>query len=205
MLQTNLATRPFYNVRVLQVTLAVAALLVLALTAFNATQLARLTMSQRAVGAHAAEAEAEAARLREEAAGIRGQINLQELQAVADAAREANRIIGRRAFSWTTLLAQFEATLPPDVRITTIRPRLEEGNFVVSIAVEARLAEDLDAFMEALEARGGLRDVLAVAEQVTQAGLLQTVVEGTYSPPPREEVLDRDPAGAVGARGRSAP
>jgi Tfp pilus assembly protein PilN len=186
MLRTNLATRPFYNVRALQLLLAAATVLVAALTLFNVTQIARLTVSQRTLGASASASEEEAARLRAEAAGIRAQINPTELQGVADAAREANTIIDRRAFSWTTLLAQFEATLPPDVRITSIRPRLQGPNVMVSVALEARRAEDLDAFMEALEKSGDFIDVLPVQEQATEDGLLQAVVEGRYTPPPRE-------------------
>lgn len=186
MLRTNLSTRPFYNTRAVQTAVAVLLAIVVAATLFNAIQLVRLTASQRALGARASQAEEEAATLRGEAARIRAQINPQELQLVADAAREANAIIDRRAFSWTGLFAKFEATLPPDVRLTAIRPRLEGERFVVSIAVEARRAEDLDAFMEALETGGGFQNVLAIAEQITDNGLLETIVEGTYVPPPRE-------------------
>src|SRR5262245_40317234 len=103
MLRTNLATRPFYHVRAVHVLLAAATVLIGAFTLFNVTQIAGLTASQRTLGASASAAEEEATRLRAEAAGIRAQINPTELQGVADAAREANNIIDRRAFSWTTL------------------------------------------------------------------------------------------------------
>jgi hypothetical protein len=186
MLRTNLSTRPFYNLRVVRALLGAMALLVVGLTLFNVVQLARLTASQSTLGARAADAEREAARLQADAARVRSQINTQELQVVADAAREANAIIDQRAFSWTDLLAQFEATLPPDVRITTVQPRLErDGEFVVAVGVEARRAEDLDAFIEALETVGGFRNVLAVQEQTNNAGLIQAVVQGSYAPPPR--------------------
>lgn len=187
MLRTNLSTRPFYNLRAVKVTLGAVTAIVVALTLFNIVQIVRLGASNYTLGARAAEAEQEAARLRAEAARIRAQINPQELRVVADAAREANAIIDQRAFSWTDLFAQFEATLPPDVRITAVRPRLQrEGDFVVSVGVEARRAEDLDAFIEALETAGGFHNVLSVQEQTSPAGLIQAVVEGTYVPPPRE-------------------
>lgn len=186
MLRTNLSTRPFYNVRAVQLTLGVFAGLVLGITLFNVVEIVRLAASQRSLGSSAAEAEAEAARLRSEAARIRSQINPQELQVVANAAREANGIIDQRAFSWTSLFGQFESTLPPDVRITAVRPRLERsGTFVVAIAAQARRAEDLDAFVEALESKGAFRDVLAVQEQTNDAGLIEAVIEGTYVPPAR--------------------
>jgi hypothetical protein len=186
MLRTNLSTRPFYNVRAVQVALGAAAAIVLAVTLFNVVQLVRLTVSQRSLGARAAEAEEEAGRLRAEAAQIRGEINPQELRVVASAAQEANQIIDQRAFSWTELFAQFEATLPADVRITAVRPRLDRGSFIVGVGVEARRAEDLDAFIEALETEGTFENVLSFQEQTTPAGLIQAVVEGTYLPERRE-------------------
>jgi hypothetical protein len=189
MLKTNLSTRPFYNLRAVRALLAALTLLVAAVTLFNAGQLVRLTSSQRTLGARAAEAEREAARLRADAARIRSQINPEELQVVANAAREANAIIDQRAFSWTDLLTQFEATLPPDVRITTVQPRLErDGRFVVAVGVESRRAEDLDAFIEALETAGGFRSVLSIQEQTSETGLIQAVVQGSYQPPPRTTV-----------------
>jgi hypothetical protein len=187
MLRTNLSTRPFYNVRAVHAALGAAAAVVLLFTLFNAVQIVRLALSQQTLGASAADAEQEAARLRSEAAKIRAQINPQELKVVANEAREANRIIDQRAFSWTELFAQFEATLPPDVRITAVQPRIEENNFVIGVGVEARRAEDLDAFVEALETGGSFHNVLAVKEQTGESGLIEAIVEANYVPRPREE------------------
>jgi hypothetical protein len=186
MLRTNLSTRPFYNVRAVHAALAAAALVVLLFTLFNAVQIVRLGLSQQTLGASASEAEQEAARLTGDAAKIRAQINPQELTVVANAAREANRIIDQRAFSWTALFAQFEATLPPDVRITAVQPRIDDNNFIISVGVEARRAEDLDAFVEALENGGAFRNVLAVKEQTSEEGLIEAIVEASYVPPARE-------------------
>jgi Tfp pilus assembly protein PilN len=106
------------------------------------------------------ESEQEAARLRTQAAAIRAQINPKELETVASAAREANGIIDQRAFSWTELLGQFEQTLPENVRIMAVQPHLaSDGSFVVGMTVQARRAEDLDAFIEALEKTGAFRNV----------------------------------------------
>ena len=187
MLRTNLSTRPFYNVRAVHAALGATAAVMLLFTLFNAVQIVRLALSQQTLGASAADAEQEAARLRSEAARIRAQINPQELQVVANEAREANRIIDQRAFSWTELFAQFEATLPPDVRITAVQPRIEENNFIIGVGVEARRAEDLDAFVEALETGGSFHNVLAVKEQTGESGLIEAVVEANYVPRPREE------------------
>ena len=186
MLQINLGTRPFYNVRAAQVVIGAVAALAVALTLFNVVQTVRLGISQYTLGASASEAEGEAERLQAEAVRIRSQINAEELAVVANAAREANAIIDQRAFSWTDLFAHFEATLPPDVRVTAVQPRLEsDGDFVIAIGVQARRPEDLDAFIESLEDRGGFRDVLSIQEQTGDGGLIAAVIQGTYLPPAR--------------------
>ena len=183
MLHTNLSTRPFYNVRAVRAILGIAAVLVLAVTLFNAVRIVRLSLTQRSLGAHAVESEREAARLRTQATAIRAQINPRELGVVSAAAQEANRIIDRRAFSWSALFAQFERTLPPDVRITAVQPELDrDGSFRVAMSVEARRAEDLAAFVEALENDSTFRDVLPVEEVRAESGLLEATIVGIYVP-----------------------
>lgn len=194
MLRTNLATRPFYNVRAVQVVLGALGLLILAFTIFNVVAVSQLSMEQRRLSAHAVEAEQQAQQLRADAARIRTQINQKELEAVTKSAREANRIIDQRAFSWTTLLTQLESTLPDEVRLTAVRPRLDQdGTFIVAVAVEARRVDDLDAFIEALEASGAFRSVLPIQEQTDDEGLIAAIIEGVYTQPTRAvEVASRE-------------
>jgi Tfp pilus assembly protein PilN len=195
MLRTNLSTQPFYNVRAVQAVIGTLGVMVLLITLFNVAQTIRLTTSQQMLGAHAAEAEAEATRLRQEAIRLRGQIDPKELEVVAGAARAANAVIDQRVFSWTDLLTQLEATLPDDVRATAVQPRTDAGRFIVQIGVEARQEEDLDAFIEALEKTGSFRDVLP-ATQLEEDGLIQAVVEGVYAAPAREEAATGEGAPA---------
>jgi hypothetical protein len=64
-----------------------------------------------------------------------------------------------------------------------VQPRLERnGDFVVSMTVEARRVEDLNAFMDALEKRSTFRDVLPPQWQTNDEGLIEAVVEGVYVP-----------------------
>jgi Tfp pilus assembly protein PilN len=193
MIRTNLATKPFYNVRAVQAAISTLAAIVIGITLFNVIQIIGLVTSEQTLGATADAAEREAARQRSEAARIRAQINPKELQTVASAAREANDLIDQRAFSWTELFTRFEATLPDDVRITAVQPRLEKGVFIVAVAVEARRAEDLDAFIEALEDTGTFHNVLATETQTNDSGLLAAIIEGIYEVPVRT---------AAGARGQ---
>lgn len=180
MLRTNLSTRPFYNVRAVTAALLALAVVAAGLTAYNAVRIVTLLSSQSTLGASQAEARREAARLRAEAARLRGRIDQAELSVVVAAAREANALIDQRAFSWTDLMAQFETTLPDDVRIRQVQPRLERGQFIVAIGLQGRSPEDVDAFIEALEASGNFRDVLPAVQTVTDAGLIEATIQGVY-------------------------
>lgn len=181
MLRTNLSTRPFYNTRAVRAGLLGIAVLAGGLTLFNAVQIVRLTGSQSTLGSSEAEARREATRLRREATRIRSQINQAELESVAAAAREANGLIDKRAFSWTDLMAQFETTLPEDVRVRSVQPRLAGRAFIVTVTVEARSAEDIDDFIEALEQTGNFRDVLPRVQLTTPDELLESTIEGIYA------------------------
>jgi hypothetical protein len=202
MLRTNLSTRPFYNVRAVRALLGVFALIVAAFTLFNAVQLISLSATQRTLSADAVRAETEAARLRTDAARLRGRVDPKELAAVSADAKEANAIIDRRTFSWTALLTQFEQVLPADVRITAVQPRRDtDGTFAVNIGIQARRIEDVDAFIEALEARTPFREVRAAEEQTADNGVIEAIIDGKYQP---EKLATSAPDATTSAAGKRA-
>jgi Tfp pilus assembly protein PilN len=180
-IRTNLSTRPFYNVRAVHAGIGAVALIVALVTAFNVVEVIRLSASQRTLGAKAQAAEQEAARLRTEARQIRTRIDAKELEVVGQAAREANAIIDQRTFSWTSLFAHLEATLPPDVRITQITP--QPANRVVVIGLETRSVEDLDEFIVGLEKTGAFHDVLATNEVAMDDDVIAAIIEARYTQP----------------------
>lgn len=187
MLRTNLSTKPFYNIRAVQLALGGLALLVAIMTVVSLVQLVRLNASERSLGARASQAEAEAARMREETARIRSQIDTRQLAQVAAAASEAQAIIDLRTFSWSALFTQLEETLPQNVRFTNFRPRVDrDGRFKVSVRAQARRVQDLESFLDALEATGSFSEVLATDEQTSPEGLIDALVEGVYMPPAAE-------------------
>jgi hypothetical protein len=183
MLRTNLSTRPFYNIRAVQAVLGACVAIVILFTMFNVISLVRLAASQRSLGARAVQAQNDATKLRTDAARVRSQVDAKELEVVSGAAREAKSIIEMRSFSWTDLLAQFEKTLPENVRITAVQPRVErDGRFVIGMRVEARQIGDLEKFLDDLEMTGAFHNVLTTDEQATDDGLLEAVIEGLYVP-----------------------
>jgi hypothetical protein len=181
MLRTNLATRPFYNEPLVRVLLIVLAIVALALTAYNVSRIVSLSGGQGEAGLRADRAEARAAELTRAAGSIRATLKPKDLDAVASAAREANDIIAGRTFSWTDLFNQLEKTLPDEVRILSITPRVErDGRMMIAMVVVAQRAEDVDAFISQLEATKTFANLLSHQEAVNQEGMLETVMEGQY-------------------------
>src|SRR5688572_14784161 len=185
MLRTNLSTRPFYNERALHGVLGVTALIVVALTMFNLTQIVLLTRRQSSLNSQAAAAGARAADLRGQAARTRQTVGAQELDAISDAAREANTIIGQRLFSWTDLLNRLESTLPENVRITALRPSVaRDGSITVTMSVNAQGVDDIEQFMANLEETTAFSDVYPVDDEPAEDGSVRASLRGKYAPAP---------------------
>jgi hypothetical protein len=179
--QTNLSTRPFYNERLVHTVLALLAAAVVVVTAVNVRAVLTLSRRDAALGTATSQAERAADVSRRNAARVRRSLNAVELQTVSAAASEANTLIDRRTFSWTRLLADFEAALPPEVRVASVQPHVDkEGGMTVTLLVVARQAEDINAFAEKLEARGAFENIMFRQESVNQEGLLETTMEGRY-------------------------
>ncbi len=206
MLRTNLSTRPFYNDRVVRVGIAAGVVMVAALTMYNGARILTLNQRNAELGDRVETAEGQARQGRERAAIIRQTLDQGAVAVVQAAAREANLLIERRAFSWTDLFNRFEETLPADVRIAAVQPQLdEEGRMLVAVTVISRRVEDLDTFIERLERTGAFRGVLSRQEVTEDDGMLRSVIQGYYGPegggPPAGPAAQAD----TGRAGAPAP
>jgi Tfp pilus assembly protein PilN len=189
MLRTNLSTRPFYNERAVHLLLVLAALLVVGVTAYNVREVITLRRVHNERNNRADELERQAAADDKKAAEIRSGLNTRELEDVALASREANAIIDRRTFSWTELFNRIETTLPPEVMVTSVRPDIREGVVSVSIVVLSEDIEDIDTFIENLEATKAFEGVLSSEVEATEDGMYRAALRGRYvsaAPPPEE-------------------
>ncbi len=183
MLRANLATRPFYNERAALLVLTAIGVIVLLATAFNVQRLMALTSKNQELAARISAADDKTRDLRDSAARLRGSIDPRELASVANAAREANAIIGQRTFSWTDLFNRFETTLPPDVRIVKVSPAVDDrGEMIVTIGVIARRVEDINTFIERLEGTGTFASLLPRRQSTNEEGLIEETLEGRYEP-----------------------
>jgi hypothetical protein len=183
MLRGNLSTRPFYNVRAIQVVLASLAVALGLLTVVTAWQFVALSAAQRELSARIGLDEGRAAQLRLEAQRVRGRIDAQVLESTVRATREANAVIDARTFSWTALFNVIERTIPGDVRLRSVTPSVDRGVLVVRLTVNARRVESVAVFLDRLEAAGAFAGMRSVEEQVVDDGTFNVVVEGRYLGP----------------------
>lgn len=182
MLRTNLSTRPFYNERAVHVLLAALAVVVLVLTAVNVYEILQLSRQNTELSTRIDRERSEAQRLSSEAARIRRAINQEELEVVVTAAREANSLIDQRTFSWTQFFNVLEENMPPDVMLAAVQQRVAEGGTRVHMVVVGRRGEDIQEFIETLEASGAFEGLLPTQSETIENGLTRALVDGIYVP-----------------------
>jgi Tfp pilus assembly protein PilN len=184
MIRTNLSTRPFYNERVVSLWLLLIFVIAAAATIFNTTRVLQYSHSDTEQGTSASRDESRTSELRRSAAKLRGTVDAKQIENASNQARQANDLIDRRTFSWTELFNVFEKTLPDDVRITAVRPNIDEGRFRLRIAVVARGVEDVNQFINRLQKTGMFLQVgSAISERFADDGSLVTDLEVEYQPP----------------------
>jgi hypothetical protein len=198
MLKGNLSTRPFYNERLATVAIAAVAVGVLLLTAYNAAELVALSSARRELRAEVARNQAEAAGIRAAAAAEERTVDRVTLSHLATSASEANDLIDQRTFSWTAFLGLIEKTLPLDVRLVVVSPRVERGVFKVSMTVVARDLTDVSSFVDALIESGRFYDAAPLEQRRRDDGAFNAIVEASYVSPASRTAPDPAPAGADG-------
>jgi Tfp pilus assembly protein PilN len=182
-IRTNLSTRPFYNERIVHLWLAAIAVAVVAATAFNASRVLRYSRSDTRLVTQASRDESRAGELHQEAVRLRASVDPRQVDFAAADARQANDLIDRRTFSWTELFNRFETTLPDEVRIASVKPRVDrDQGIVLLINVSARTVDDVGAFIKNLEGTGAFLNVRPVEEHNDDTGLLMSTLETVYLP-----------------------
>jgi len=184
MLSGNLATRPFYNERLVTLVLVLVGVVAAALTYFNVQEFQALSDQRTALQVKVDANEAQKARLDNEAKAIRLGVDQQALRALAGGTREANDLIEQRTFSWTVLLGVLEKTLPLDVRLLAVSPKIDKGNTKITMTAVAKRYENIQAFVDALyNAQGMFYSVTAAGQQRNDDGTYNVVVEAYYLAP----------------------
>ena len=181
MIRTNLATRPFYNERLVNLWILLLAVILVAATIFNVSRVRSDAGSNTELASQASQNTARTSELRRTAASLRASLDAKQIQAVSKDAREANTLIDRRTFSWTGLFNQFETTLPDDVRITSVRPTVDrEHNITLTISVVAKSVKDVDDFMKRLDDTGAFKDLYSTDERPNEDNQIESILTMRY-------------------------
>ena len=193
MLRMNLATRPFYNERLVHVVLAALALLACGVLVTGGLRVTGLLSEYTSLTAAAERDEQRALEITTNTIQLRGEATGGQLEVLADATGEANQLIDQRTFSWTAFLNLIEATLPPDVMLTALRPNVDPTGIDVVINIVVRSIEAIEQFIEGLEATGAFADVLSRNEEIADDGSYRAVLFGRYLEHAGDGVAYSDP------------
>jgi len=180
MLKGNLSTRPFYNERLVTVAIAVIAVGAALLAGYDAKRLVELSSRRSAARVKVEVNSREAARIREQAEVQQRAVDRPTLMSLAAWTREANSLIDQRTFSWTGLFGQLETTLPLDVRLLSISPRVEKGTTHLSLAIVLRNLDDVDVFIDNLMQTGAFYDVSPTDERQQEDGTFSARIDASY-------------------------
>lgn len=206
MLRGNLSTRPFYNERLVGLALGLVAVIAVALSIYNVRQLQALSTRRSALEGQITTNERQAADIRRQAEALQRTIDRHHLNELVAETHEANALIDQRTFSWTTLLGIIEKTLPIDVRLVAVSPKIDKDNTLVTMIVVSRRDEALAEFVSALEgpeSHGAFYDVLPHAETRNDDGTYNATIEAYYLPPAGS--LAGTPESASGGQPGKAP
>ena len=183
MIRTNLSTRPFYNQRAVRAWLLAGTVAVLAATAFNVSSVLRYSRSDTQLAGEATRDENRAADLRRQATKLRATVDPKQIELASAEARQANALIDRRTFSWTELFNLFETTLPDDVRIIMVKPTIDKDRGIVLVVnVAARTVQDVEKFIDNLDATKAFTGLLTLEDHIDDQGVLMASIEAVYAP-----------------------
>jgi hypothetical protein len=202
-LRSNLSSRPFYNEPLVSAILALVALVALVLTAFNGYMLYSLSARRSALRAEIARDAAQAQQISRQADAQQRSVQTDTLVHLASSTQEANELIDARTFSWTTFLGYIEKTMPNDVRLVSVMPRLERGRMRITMTVIGKRWEDVQSFVEALYGTGAFLDAIAKeTERDDQDASYRSDITAYYLPPGGTPPVQKASTSRAPGRGR---
>ena len=205
MLRGDLSSRPFYNERLVSAGLVLAALVVVALTAFNAYKLHALSVHRATLKSRIDSERAQAQQIEHGAATLQRGVDHTTLLQLAGSTQEANALIDQRTFSWTLFFGVIEKTMPFDLRLESVAPRVDRGNIRVTMMVVGKKSDDIDAFVEALQDTGSFYDLIPREKELNEDdNTYRGEIVGYYIPPNQPTPVNRPakPTKSIGG-GRS--
>ena len=149
-LAINLASRPFYNTTLYLVAYAVSLGFLVVMTGLNLYTFTADQLAMNRVNHARGQLEREMSDLDRQEANLRRDLRRINLVALNKQSRFASRAILSRVFSWTLLFNRLEEILPPNVKLRSIRPNVQESQINLRVVGVAKHAGAVTDFEEAL-------------------------------------------------------
>ncbi len=126
-------------------------------------------------------------------------VSAYKLSALAEESRGLAKIVAERRFSWTTLLARLERTLPSEVGLAHLQPRFDgDGEVWLEMQFSAKNRESVVKTIAALARDPALEGVELRSETATDPGSPEPF---QFSLGARYEVPQRPPQPPKGVKG----
>lgn len=138
-LHVNLASRPFRDYRPVYAVVVVASLVLAFMMLTNFDTWYRYQRDTKSTRTDIARYEAQIEQERRRAEVANRQIKGIDLTVLGKQSKFVNAQLAERAFSWSELLDLLEATMPGDVRVTSVAPSFsEDGQVHLNLSCEAK-------------------------------------------------------------------
>lgn len=198
-LEINLARKPFRNRRLFWLLFAISFSTTLLLGVWTMMQTVDRQSSIQEVSAKIASQK----RQLQELTGkkVEGPLALSEDQ--KKKIRAAALLIRQRSFSWSTMLEEFEAALPPNIKVSSIRlqNQNDEGKIsnsgsevMLDVIVSAKAAEDVTKMIAQLDKQRVFYVNIKNESLKKGEGELQFELEVSYRPRPKKAVRSLEAA-----------
>lgn len=176
--RVNLGSRARSHVGAARAALALIALLLIGLIAWDLQQ-------ARAIEGQSVAVEQALARVRDQDSRLRLQAQAEGLD-LSDAALQrlpreiafANHVIAKRVFSWTRFLTDLEEAVPPRVAIHSIRP--DSKGSVIALAGSALTLKDLTTLIISLEDHRAFQDAVLGQHRVLETDVVEYTLTVRY-------------------------
>jgi hypothetical protein len=182
----NLARRPFHDDRPMWAVTAVLFVLGLLLLAANLRQVADYRRGVADIQASVDALEARQQKADARAQSAKSALASYRVSTMAEESRGLARLVAERRFSWTTLLARLERTLPPLVGVVRLQPRFEkEGEVWLDMQLVAKSADLVVPTIAALSKDPGFAHVELRSEMTGEPGSpdpFQFTISSRYDP-----------------------
>jgi Fimbrial assembly protein (PilN) len=166
----NLASRPFYNNRLYVVAYSVSAGLLALMTGLSLYTFFSDQVSLKRFQAAEDRLQSQLLVLDRNEEAQRKVLRRLDLEEVAAQSHFANDAILERVFSWTLLFNRLERVMPPDVKLESLRPKVDGGSIHFRIIGTAKSPSDFTDFEEALLESVLFSDVYPISETISPTG-----------------------------------